>query len=1171
MTLSSSRDATPVPAGEESLHEVHERFEAAFGGLLIGIGLLSAREGSLGRFLRANRALCQILGYTEEELRERDLQSLTHPDDADATLFCMEQMAQGLIGSFQSEKRQVHADGHVVHVDLSATALSDDDGRTSWLLVQVDDVTERKRSEEAARRSTELLRLLEVVAEAANQARRPEEALQTALDQICAYTGWPVGHVHVLSEEEAGDAVSSGIWHVDDPGRYEELRLATSATRVGAGVDLPGRVLDSGEPVWVPDVSSQVDVAGEPEGDVGVRSAFAFPVLVGSEVAAVIEFFSAEEAEPDEELLDAMSQIGVQLGRVMERHRAEAALRASEEHSRRIVETANDAFVGMDASGRITEWNSQAEATFGWTAAEAIGRSMAETIIPERYRELHRRGLEHFLATGEGPVLQRRVELSALRRDGEEFPVELSIWATESDGDDAPYFNAFIRDVTEQKRAHEQLTKERELRDAVLDSLEEAIVVCDEEGNLTLSNRAAREFYGLPETAGNPETWGKSYELSHPDGTSLDRDEIPLLRALDGERVRSLELLLRANGGERRAVVVNGQPMFDVTGRKLGAVVAMHDISAQRAAEEDLAHSVMHDPVTGLPNRTLFLDRLSQALERNARGRRSPGRSVGVLFVDVDRFRAVNEDFGHEAADQLLVVLARRLQAAMRPADTAARLGDDEFGVVVEDVVGERGAEELASRVHAAMSGRTELESGELSVTVSIGVVIAADESRRPEELVRDAEATMWRARERGGDRFEFFEEEIRVAALRRAETERALRRAVDNEELSLVYQPEMSLDSDRIMGVEALLRWEHPDLGTVSPMDFVPLAEETGLIVPIGNWVIEEGCRQWARWRAELTDHPPPLMSVNVSGRQFDERLVAGVRSALEEADMDPAALCLEVTESAVMDDVEAAIGILGELKSLGVKLALDDFGTGYSSLAYLKRLPLDIVKIDRAFVAGLGRDLEDTAIVAAVMGMAHALDLSVVAEGVETESQLAGLRRMGCEYAQGYYFARPEPAEAIAEMLTGVRTAWPSPPSTALDGERPAAASTRADRVIVAAEPSDVVQLAAMSLATAGFEVHRASTGAEALAMAGVMEPDCVVIDVQLPDRSGFGVCRALRLEASTADCTIVMLATHAEAADKVRAFSVGADDYIVKPVAPRDLVSRVRAAVRRRRELS
>jgi EAL domain-containing protein (putative c-di-GMP-specific phosphodiesterase class I)/CheY-like chemotaxis protein len=355
-----------------------------------------------------------------------------------------------------------------------------------------------------------------------------------------------------------------------------------------------------------------------------------------------------------------------------------------------------------------------------------------------------------------------------------------------------------------------------------------------------------------------------------------------------------------------------------------------------------------------------------------------------------------------------------------------------------------------------------------------------------------------------------------------------------------------------------------------VSPSEFIPLAEDAGLIVPIGRWVLEEACRQAARWASAFPGRPALVVSANVSGRQFDSGLVELVAHALAAARLNPALLCLEVTESTVMTDVQSTIGILGECKELGVGVSVDDFGTGYSSLAYLKRFPLNEVKVDRSFVDGLGHDPEDTAIVAAVMGMAHALELDVVAEGVETEEQLARLRSLGCDLAQGYYFARPGPATATEALLAAEAAAsW-----SGRDAERvadEADPSYRSPTVVVADDAADVRQLARLSLAAAGFEVHEAANGTEAIELVRRMKPDCVVLDVSMGDISGFEVCRVLRVDPAGAACTIVMLTADADAAGKVQGFSAGADDYIVKPFAPRELVQRLQTAMRRRQESS
>lgn len=398
-----------------------------------------------------------------------------------------------------------------------------------------------------------------------------------------------------------------------------------------------------------------------------------------------------------------------------------------------------------------------------------------------------------------------------------------------------------------------------------------------------------------------------------------------------------------------------------------------------------------------------------------------------------------------------------------------------------------------------------------------------------------------------------------------RIEAEQALRRAIDHDEFRLDYQPKVDLESERITGAEALLRWEDPARGLVPPLEFIPLAESTGLIVPIGTWVIEEACRQAAQWQRRMPRQPPLVVSVNVSARQFGPELIDAVAAALAGAGTEPRQLCLEVTESVLISDTNAAIGTLNGLAALGVKLSIDDFGTGFSSLSYLKRFPLDELKIDKSFVDGLGHDANDNAIVAATVAMAHALNLSVVAEGVETADQLERLRVLGCQEVQGYFISRPGTADAFARLVAdeGASAGWAgSPDARDHPGRRHGL-----HRVLVVDDSAEVRQLARITLAAFGFEVSDAANGADALATARRTRPDCVILDVSMPGVSGIEVCRALRADPVTAGCTIVMLTSSAGAGDKVEAFSCGADEYIIKPFAPRDLVSRVREAMRRR----
>jgi diguanylate cyclase (GGDEF)-like protein len=438
-----------------------------------------------------------------------------------------------------------------------------------------------------------------------------------------------------------------------------------------------------------------------------------------------------------------------------------------------------------------------------------------------------------------------------------------------------------------------------------------------------------------------------------------------------------------------------------------------------------LAHRVLHDPLTDLPNRTLFLDRLALAL---ARLRRQP-TSVAVLFIDLDNFKVVNDSLGHGAGDTLLVELSGRLRNAIRPSDTIARFGGDEFVVLCDDVADAHGAVAVGRRIVEAARAPFMLHGREMYVTASVGVALAVDADATTETLLRDSDAAMYRAKERGGGRVEVFDEALRTRIMERLDLENGLRHALQRDELLVYYQPEMSLSQDRMIAVEALVRWEHPERGLLEPKDFVPLAEETGLIVEIGEWVLNQACKQIAAWRAAGTEID---VAVNMSARQLIQPdIVEVVRSALEKSGLPASSLCLEITESAVMRDPEATLATLTLVKELGVKVALDDFGVGFSSLAQLKEmLPLHALKVDRSFINGLDGDERNSAIVAAVVMLATTLGLTAIAEGVETQAQATQARALGCDISQGYFFVAPEPPEMIQERfgedeLVGVLTA--------------------------------------------------------------------------------------------------------------------------------------------------
>jgi diguanylate cyclase (GGDEF)-like protein len=431
----------------------------------------------------------------------------------------------------------------------------------------------------------------------------------------------------------------------------------------------------------------------------------------------------------------------------------------------------------------------------------------------------------------------------------------------------------------------------------------------------------------------------------------------------------------------------------------------------------DAMHQAVHDALTGLPNRTLFTDRVEHAL---AVARRR-GTMVAVLFFDLDNFKVVNDSLGHHAGDELLVAVAGRLSGALRATDTVARFGGDEFGVLLEDVKHERDAVRVAEQVAELFRTPFRVAADQHVVTASIGIALSGRRGDSPTALIRDADAAMYRAKLRGRAGYEVFDDEMRARAVERMSVEGKLRDAVANDELRLVFQPIVSLDDGRILGAEALVRWQHPERGLLGPGEFIGIAEESGLIATIGDWVLTNACREAASWPGE----EPLTVSVNLSPRQVNPRLIDSVASAITDSSLEPERLALEITEGVLLEDSDASRGTLKALKALGVHLVLDDFGTGYSSLNYLKRLPLDGIKIDRSFIGGLGTDADDTAIVSAVAGMASSLGLTLIAEGVETAAQVRELQRLSCQRAQGYHFGRPMAPEIFRDIVTGVSDA--------------------------------------------------------------------------------------------------------------------------------------------------
>jgi diguanylate cyclase (GGDEF)-like protein/PAS domain S-box-containing protein len=504
----------------------------------------------------------------------------------------------------------------------------------------------------------------------------------------------------------------------------------------------------------------------------------------------------------------------------------------------------------------------------------------------------------------------------------------------------------------------------------------------------------------------------------HPD--DLERVRAALDAHLEGRTPHfECEHRVYTRSGDSLWVLCRGIAVCDASGAAYRIAGSLTDISARKQAEEQLLHDAFHDGLTGLANRALYLDRLEHALRRY---RRDPQQVFGVLFFDLDRFKTINDSLGHSVGDQLLVEVARRLQRFLRPGDTVARLGGDEFAVLLTDIAGVPDASHVAERVHELLGQAFVIGKHEVYTSASIGIAMVSEKYERPEDLLRDADLAMYRAKQGGNGCCAVFDDNMYESAVALLKLETDLRRAVERDEFVMHYQPIVSLANGRIIGFEALVRWRHPERGLVLPDQFIAVAEETGLIVPLGWWALRTACRQGREWQRMFPADPPLSVSVNISGKLFLVPNMAGrLLEILSESELAPGSLRLEITESAILDHRDAALAELGKLRAAGVKLHIDDFGTGYSSLTYLQRFSYDSLKIDRSFVSGMRQEEEGTALVRAIVALGKMLNMNVIAEGVETPEQYRWLQAMECPEAQGFWFSKPLDRASAARLLQG------------------------------------------------------------------------------------------------------------------------------------------------------
>ena len=694
------------------------------------------------------------------------------------------------------------------------------------------------------------------------------------------------------------------------------------------------------------------------------------------------------------------------LSEIDDRKRIEETLRESTERYRAVTESSNEAIVTADRQGRIVGWNQQAETYFGYTGTEVMGQNLV-LIIPERFRTRHQHGIERVLGGASSRLQGKTVEVEGRRKDGSEFPIELSLATWEVSG--KHYVSGTIRDLSEKRQAEHHLRVA-----AATFETQEGVLITDHQFNVLRVNRSFSEITGYAVD----DVIGKTPRLLQ----SGRHDTIfyaAMWESIGRTGSWQGEIWNKRKNGEIYPEWLNITAVKTNAGVVTNYVGTFSDITERKESENEIVMLAFYDPLTGLPNRRLLLDRLKQMVASSSRR----PTSTALLFIDLDNFKTLNDTLGHDIGDHLLREVAHRLSQSVRAGDTVARLGGDEFVVLLDDLE-DHGhdpgtqVELIGEKILAALNRPYQLGAIVHHGSASIGATVFANYHGTADELMKQADLAMYQAKASGRNALRFFDPHMQATVTRLAALESDLRYALEDRQFKLHYQGQVDAEG-RLTGVEALLRWQHPAQGLVSPLDFIPLAEETGLIVPIGKWVLETACRQLVDWACRpKMDHL--TIAVNVSVRQFQHKeFVDQVLTAIEQSGANPTRLKLELTESLLVSNVEDIVRKMTELRSAGIHLSLDDFGTGYSSLTYLKRLPLDQLKIDQSFVRNILTDPNDAAIARTVVTLADSLGLEVIAEGVETQAQSDLLTRFGCFAHQGYFYYRPMPIEEFDRLV--------------------------------------------------------------------------------------------------------------------------------------------------------
>jgi diguanylate cyclase (GGDEF)-like protein/PAS domain S-box-containing protein len=910
-----------------------------------------------GRLTFFNDSLCEIHGYPKEELMGTDNRRYADKENAKKAFAAFNEIYKtGKAGSI-FDYEIIRKNGTKRQVEVSASLKRDSLGKPIGFRGITRDVTERKQAEGALRSSEERYR--------AFVENASDVVFQTDATGHFTFANPAMLHISGYSETEF---IGMHYRKLIRPDKYEEamkVLVGQYQRRIQNTYHEFPIVTKDGREKWIGQNTQLLFENGEPSG-----------------------FQAVARDITDKKLM-------------------EESLQQSEEKYRTILENIEDGYYEADIAGKFTFFNNSMCRIFGYPQEELMGMSIRQYADKENAKKIFQTFNEVY-RTG---TPAERFDWQIIRKDGAIRFGEASVSLIKDPSGNPVGFRGVTRDITERKQAEEAIRESEERYRTFVENASDIIFRTDVNGRFTFANQAMLRITGYSEE----EFIGKHYRAL----IRQDKYE-EVMKLLTGQYKSRIpntyqEFPIVRKDGQEKWIGQNTQLLFE-NGEPSGFQAVARDITENKLAEEKIQYMASHDSLTGLPNRMMFSHLLNHSIQTAKRYQ----KQIAVLFMDLDRFKIINDTLGHDAGDLLLQVVASRLKQTLRSADVVARLGGDEFVILIEEVKNSNQLEAVAKKILSAVMTPITILSEECRVTVSVGISVFPSDGQDEQTLMKNADNAMYFAKEEGKNTFKFYSSYNKSHAVERLSIENNLRFALERNELKLVYQAKVDFKTGLITGVEALLRWDSPVLGPITPTQFIPVAEQTGLIVPIGRWVMETACAQNVAWQKQAL--PPVCMAVNLSLRQLlDEYLLADIRKVLKSSGMAPNLLELEITESMVMYNPERVINTLFKIKNLGVRLAIDDFGTGYSSLSQMRYFPVDTLKIDRSFIRNIPKDSEDKAITQAIIKMGKTLSLSVVAEGVETKEQMEFLREQSCDEMQGFYFSKPVAPEIFAKLLGG------------------------------------------------------------------------------------------------------------------------------------------------------